>query len=99
MVVAFTNMCQQFSTVGHYLLGLLQYYGYTFQREHMMVAEGQWIVFREENGDELVVADLFKPETNAAASVTKFQEIQEMMRKTYEDIQSGNISSIFNSTE
>jgi len=98
MVLTFVNMYGQFPSVGDYFLGLLEYYGYVFQSADMRISEGQWIVYKEEALDELVVADLFHPETNAASYTTKFPEIQEVMRRTYEDIKKGSIKDIFKIT-
>lgn len=92
MISAFFNTCPPLPTIGHVFLELLRYYGYVFQNEQMVIAEGEYIVPYSEAStlsDSLRVMELFQPNVNAAANVVKFGEIRALFIKVYEAVQRG----------
>lgn len=95
MISAFINICNELPSIGHYFLAFLQFYGWNYVNKHTIVMEGEYMLYVKENAiEELVIADLFKPGVNAAAGVTKFKEIQELLRKTYEEVIQGDMGEI-----
>lgn len=95
MVSAFINSCPKLPSLGHYLLAFLQFYGWHFASEHTVIVRGECMLRREEKAaDELTIVDLFNPEVNAAAGVTKFAEVRELFRRTYEGIVQGDMREI-----
>ena len=61
----------------------------------MVIMEGEYMQYNEEkNAEELTIVDMFRPELNAAAAVTKFKDIKELFRKTYEEIIKGDFKEI-----
>ena len=95
LISAFINICPYFPSLGHYFLAFLQYYGHTFQSDHMFIVEGEYIMYQEEYlPGSIAVMDLFNPSQNAAAAVTKLKEIRELFKKIYEEIKQGNMEEI-----
>lgn len=94
LISAFLNVCPQFQTVGEYFMAFLQYYGWTFEYSRLAIAEGELFIYKDAEWDELLVIDLFKPDTNAAGGVTKFEEIRQLMQTTYKEIQKGEMKEI-----
>ncbi len=100
MLQAFLNSAPVCPTTGHYFVEILKYYGTIFDPNAMVVSEGMIMDMLVPVVDPaglaesqampllllLYVADPFRPEWNAAASVTRFTEIRECFRKTYEKL-------------
>jgi len=88
MLTAFLYTCPQLHTPAQYFLEILRYYGQEFKSSQMAIIQGQYILIPREmiSNCGLMVVDLYMPENNAAASVTKFEEVRELLSNTYEKI-------------
>lgn len=84
MVSAFLNTFPRFLTLGHAFVEVLRYYGKEFDPSCLAIHEGRKIMPKIVPGVELVVYDIFAPEVNAAASVTQFENIREVMADAYD---------------
>ena len=88
MTSAFLKTALPIPTVAHGLLGLLHFYGQEFKSDHMAVVNGEHIVLPQDRPIPclLLVQDPFRASNNAAASVTRVNEIQELFLATYEKL-------------
>lgn len=86
MISAFLNTCPSLPSAAHYLIEVLRYYGNEFNSEEMSVIGGKIALVKFFSSIGLEVVDPFLYDTNAAASVTKFEEIRLLFRNNYEKL-------------
>ncbi len=69
-------------------MGLLHFYGQEFKSDHMAVVNGEHIALPQDGPIHcaLLVQDPFRASNNAAASVTRVKEIQELFLAAYEKL-------------
>jgi len=86
-----TITAESHKSVGHAFIDFLKYYGTIYDPNTMMISQD--IIscmpieqISSEMHNILYVSDPFRPEWNAAASVTRFCEIQDCFRQVYEKL-------------
>ncbi len=91
MISAFLNSAPTSSpTLAHRFVSALRYFADDFDPRIMSVVQNCIVVapplgpVQEYVRNALVVEDPFRPEVNAAANVTRFDEIQDCFRGTYQ---------------
>jgi len=92
MVSAFLRMCPQLPSVGECFIEILRYYGQEFNSEKMMIMQGDYVMLMPVRicagvgmgrWPGLITTDPFRLGVNAAASVTRFTELQRCFMKTW----------------
>ena len=89
MVSAFLSTPSKVITLGRSFMETLRYYGKEFDASYLMIIEGRKIVRKMFPSPELMIYDIFSPDTNAASSVTLFDNIREVIGKAYDTLCKG----------
>lgn len=88
MVTAFLRMRSPLPTPGEYFLDFLRYYWEDFDSSKMEIVNGEGISYFDIPyvSNQPFIMDIFQTEVNAAANVTRFNEIQDLFKKAYKKI-------------